>query len=262
STRFSRTDLGAVSPEVQLTMRQVYLPARAGAAFLGKNGGPALRTMAATVQDELRINDALRLEYGATLESVSYLERLNFFSPFARATYDLGKTTSFQLAYSSGAPPLEFLISRQGPDARLQQDLHALALFPRVSLRNGRAQVQRSDNFEFGVRQKAGRRSFSASVFQENLSNAAMLLSGSEGVVGASDLLPDIGSRSSIFNIGSFRSRGFMASVAEEFGDTFSVALAYGLGGVLTAGQGALAGATPDELRGMVRAAQRHWASA
>ncbi|MDX2152514.1 MAG: TonB-dependent receptor [Bryobacteraceae bacterium] len=262
STRFSRTDLGVVSPEVQLTMRQVYLPTRAGAAFIGKNNGPALRTMSATVQDRLQVSDNLLLEYGATLESVSFLERLNFFSPFARATYDLGKSTSLQVAYNSGAPPLDFLTSKQGAEARLQQDLHALALFPRVSLRDGHARVQRSDNVEVGVKRTAGRRTFAASVFQENVSNAALLMSGAEGIVAPSDSLPDIGSRSSIFNIGSYRSRGFMASVSEEIGDTFSVALAYGMGGVLRTEQRDIQNASPDDVRQLVRAAQRQWASA
>ncbi len=261
STRYSRTGPAAVnSPEVQLTMRQVFLPARVGAAMLGdRSDVPALRTMSFSVHDRTQIMDDLALEYGATLESVSYLERLHYFSPFARATYDLGGLGRVQVGYNSGAPPLQLLGEGAANDS-IQQDLANLALFPRVSLRDQKVKVQRSDNLEIGYRKVVGKTTLNASVYQETMTNAALTMSGaSSSLFSAGDLLPDLGSRSSIFNIGTFHSRGFMASATRDLFSDWTVTLAYGNGGVLRTEARQVADA--EDLRGMVRAAQRHWAS-
>ncbi|MFN3325765.1 MAG: TonB-dependent receptor domain-containing protein [Bryobacteraceae bacterium] len=262
-TRYTRNDAGLMSPDVQLTMRQLFLPARAGTALIGGQNGPALRTMSVSVNDSTQITDDLKMEYGFSLESVSYLERLNFFSPYARLTYDLGEMGSLQVAYSSGATPLELLQAgmMSNSDASLQHDLTALSLFPRVSLRDGRAHVQRSDNIELGYRKVHGSRTYSVSIFQENVSNAALTMAAPPNFFSSADLLPDIASNSSVFNIGSFRSRGYMASVAQNFGDFVTLSVAYGNGGVLLPGSRYLVAGDAEDMRNLLSGAQRHWAS-
>ena len=88
-TSFSRDGLG---PEVAVTVQQIYLPARGSLAGLTgqPDGAPALRTMSVSMHDSMAITDNLRLDYGGSLDSVSYMNHVNSLNQFARLTYDLG----------------------------------------------------------------------------------------------------------------------------------------------------------------------------
>src|ERR1700730_11677756 len=105
-TSYSREGGG---PEISVTMQQVSLPARASLAELPGQalGVPALRTMEVSIKDRIAISDQLHLDYGMSLNSVSFLDHLNYMSKFARLSYDLQNIGTIQLAYSSGAPPTE-----------------------------------------------------------------------------------------------------------------------------------------------------------
>ncbi len=263
-TRFSHGDgPGLLNPEVQLTMRQLFVPTRAGGGlFSGRadNNTPILRTMAISFQDKVRVMDDLLLEYGATLETIQYLDRLNYASPYARLTYDLGDKGQFEIGYSSGEPPTEFSIPGSGTEAALQRDLAAVSMFPRLTMRDGHVHMQRSNNIEIGYQYKAGSRTYSVGAYHETISNAALMMSSENGVLPAtSDVLPDAFSNSAIFNIGNLYSTGFTASVSQEVTDYLTVTVAYGDGGVLrTEGRELLSG-TPDELRSMIRSNQQQW---
>jgi hypothetical protein len=259
STHFSRDESSGLMPDVQLTMRQVFLPGRLGAGFLGRQDVPALRSMSLIAHDKIQVTDNLTLEYGGGLESVSFLDRLNYLSPFARATYDLGTLGRLQFGYNSGAPPLPLIQDPNSPDSSLQQDMNSLALFPRVSMRDGQVQVQRTNNFEVGYRKAVGKRTYSLGLYQETMDNTALTMSGSTGLFSTSDLLPDLGSRSSIFNVGTFRSRGLTGSVTQELAEGWTVSLAYGTGGVLRTEARELTSTDPEALRDLVRSAQQQW---
>jgi len=260
-TKYTRSD-GAPTPEVIVTMHQIYLPARGG--FGGGLDTPALRTMSATVLDELAILDNVRFEYGASAETVSLWNRLNMLSPFARLTYDLGHYGSVQVAYSSGAPATELAargnehLSRE--EIPLNRDLSALGTLPRVSLWDDGARVQRTENAEIGYTKISGTRIYSAGVYHERVSNGVMTLAGS-GDLFAGDVLPDLGSQSSVFNIGKFSRWGYVASVSQAIGDHMDVAVAYGRGGALTTEGRELSTEDADELRRLVRVHDRNWVS-
>src|SRR5580700_8129427 len=139
-TSFSRDGLG---PEVAVTVQQIYLPARGTLAGPGGqvDGAPALRTMSVSMHDSIAITDDLRLDYGGSLDSVSYMNHVNSLNQFARLTYDLGAAGKVKLAYSSGAPPTELAMQPRDAQGRepgdseaLAQDLAALATLPRLSL--------------------------------------------------------------------------------------------------------------------------------
>ena len=266
-TTFSREGIG---PEVTVTMRQLYLPTRTGfAAAVGQpDGVPALRTMSIATHDTLQIGDNLRLDYGGSLDSVSFLEHLNYFSPFARLTYDLGRLGSLQLAFSSGAPPTELLNEKDGRtgelhayDTALVRDLAALALIPRISLRDGRPQVQRTQDFELGYEKKFGNSTVTFTGFRESVSNGALTMWGAQDLFAADDVLPDLSSRSSIMNIGSYQRYGYAASFDRVIGEHLEVGTSFGRAGALTADQ-PLATPDSDELRAGLRTSQRYWASA
>lgn len=260
-TSFSSGDLQG--PAVKLTMQQVSLPNRPTGALLGnaQNNAPALRTMSLTFIERTEVVDGIDLEYGASLDSVTFMDRLNYISPFARLTFQVGGG-KLQAGYSSGAPPLELLqsVSTSGVDSDLQRDMMALAVLPRVSLRGGRAMVQRSQNIEIGYEIESGSRTYSFTVYREAVGNGALTMSTPSGFYMSGDLLPELSSSSSVFNIGRYSRMGYTATVAQQLGDRFKAAVSYGSGGVLTTGDDpVLATDRPDELRRMIKGAQRHW---
>jgi len=260
-TSFRRELPGGASPQLGLTMRQLYLPLRtaAGQAWLsGRQGNfPALRTVSASVFDRTQLGDNLALEYGASLESVTFLDRLNYFSPFARLTYDAGGGL-FQFSYVSGTPPAEMLAGDQEMQAEFEQDLTVLALFPRVSLRNGRAGVQRSASYEVGYRYRAGSRVYSAAAYHEAVSNTALTLVAPDGAPAELELTPDLFSNSWVINGGKYRRSGYLASVTQTVGDRLELTIAYGSSGILTAQHPTLERGSAEELRALLRTARRH----
>ena len=262
-TSFIRGEEAASSPEVTLTMRQIFLPGRGGIGGPnGQDSGPMLRTMTASFLNHAQLGDDLRLDYGMSLESVTFLERLNYLSPFARLTYELGEKGSVQLAYSSGAPPMD-LIGHENAEAEssLQQDIASLAVLPRVSMAADRVRVQRTQSYEAGYERVSGNRRYSLAAFHESVNNAAVTMLAPSGYYASGDMLPDLSSDSSIFNIGHFARSGYLASVTQSLSDHLDVGIATGQAGVITAPQPTLGDAGPDSLRSALREKMRPWAS-
>ena len=88
SLSFSRNDQSG--PEVKLTVRQLSLPAHGISPIPGGQGTemfPACNFV--TDRDLIGIDlmDKIDLEYGASLDSVAFIDRLNYVSPFARLNY-------------------------------------------------------------------------------------------------------------------------------------------------------------------------------
>lgn len=258
-TSFSR-DIAGSSPEVNVTMRQVFLPTRIGGALLSgqSTGMPALQTLAVTFVDRRQVSDDVMVEFGSSLESVSFLNRLNFVSPFARVRVGRVETGAVEVAYSSGAAPTELLRSEEANENELQHDINTLSLFPRVSLRGGAAHVQRSQNIEVGYRRAIGKRTLSVSAYKEAISNATVNASVPVDYFGAGELLPDLASSTSVFNAGRLKRMGYMAAISEAVADDLNVTLAYSYAGGMRLGQNMLATADADEVRGLFRRAWRH----
>ena len=130
-----------LGPEVTVTMRQLYLPGRFSAAMAGNDSLPLLRTVSAGFEDQARLSDNLTLRYGITMDAVTFLDRLSYVSPFARLTYALDNSSHFEFTYTSGNARPELGLSQEND---LQRDLNTLALFPRISMRGGRAKIGRA----------------------------------------------------------------------------------------------------------------------
>lgn len=229
----------APNPEVSLTMRQIILPMRGGLAITGSPNAnvPLLRTLSATVADRMRFGESLLLEYGTSLDSVQYFERLNYVSPFARLTWDGRGAGTLQAAFSSGLPPVDLLISAKGDDAEMQRHLASLALFPKITRRGGTTQAQRVKNFELGYSRKLGRGEIFASIYRESVSNAGISILGAPSELLGEELVPDLASNASIFNIGNYRRNGFVAGWTQELPGDWKLSTAYGLGGGLSTDQ-------------------------
>jgi len=268
-TSFSRDGFG---PEISVTMQQVYLPGRTGQSVIPgqTEGAPAIRAISVAMHDSLALSDQVRFDYGAVLDSITFLDHLSYLSKFARLTYSLGDSGAIQLAYSSGAPPVQFLSSEgvdnrtemAANDAALAGDLAALSILPRLSLRDGSATVQHSQDFEIGYEKKVNSTTFDVTGYHESITNLAMTVSAPDDLFSPSDLLPDISSKSSVLNAGSLQRSGYAASVTQKFGDKLELGTSAGRAGALTAGSEDLPAATADELRSNLHPTQRFWASA
>src|ERR1017187_6303416 len=260
-TSYSR-DLAGGSPEVSVTMRQLFLPGRLGSALTGNESAlPMLRTMAASFDDRTSLTDELAVQYGFTLNSISFLDHLNYASPYARVTYSLGQNGELAFAYTSGDARPD-LAGKGQQDADLQRELNTLGLFPRISLRDGRPRVQRGENFELTYARKMGSRNYQVSTYRETVRNAALSLVAPAGMYTGGDILPDLFSGTSTFDAGNFHSTGYTAAVTQNLGEHVAATVMYGSMGALTAANRELVSDSPDELRSMIRAGRRKAATA
>ncbi|MCC6392744.1 MAG: TonB-dependent receptor [Bryobacterales bacterium] len=262
-TSFSRQTEDGRSPELAVTMRQIFLAGRVGGGLVSgaSDSVPVLRTMSLSLNDQVQLGDSLLVSYGGTLESVQFLQRLNYFSPYVRLSYDLDHAGVLEFGYSSGLPPTQLYEGvSNAKEAAQQQELSGLTMFPRVSVRGGTAQLQRAQNFELGYHKQAGSRTFRAAAYRESLTNAALTAVDADGVFGGGDLLPDLFSTASIFNAGHYWSVGYMASLSQNLNENWTVTLGYGNNGVLEAGRDHMMSNDPGELRSALRVQRRHLA--
>jgi hypothetical protein len=257
SYRRGNTDAALLNPEVTLTMRQVHLPMRASGGILAGSGAPMLRTLSLAVAEKKQLTDELLMEYGFSLDSVTFIERLNYFSPYARATYDLGSLGAIEFGFSSGAPPIELLDQREDRHADLSQNLAALGMFPRLTLAGGSTRMQRTENFELGYHKVIGTRTISLAAYRESVSNGALTMAGANGLLPQAELLPDLSSNSSVFNVGAFKRTGYSGTITEKVNDSLSASITIGRGGVLRTEQRELAVVDPHEIRAALRRAQQ-----
>lgn len=272
-TSYSRSRDGNSGPQVTLTVRQLYLSPRGAiggpAAGAGAESGPVLRTAALSMRDNLELNDHLRLDYGFSMESVSFIDRLNYMSPFARLSYDLGSKGVVRFGYSDGAQPVELMMQNAQPEEAttasgesLNQDLAALAMLPRLSLNDDHVRVQRAQNFEMGYQKVSGSRTYTAAAYSESVTNAAFNISAPQGFLPLTDAMPDLGTRSAIFDVGAYNRVGYTVAVKQSLTDHVDAAVAGGGTGAL-ATTGAEAGSNDAAgLRATLRETQRPWMTA
>jgi hypothetical protein len=265
-TTYRRSGDSFASPEITVAMQQVFLPSARGGFGPGavQDGAPALRNTSATLVDGARILDGLNFDYGISVDSLSTIEKLNTLTPFGRLTLDAGGG-QVQVAFSSGAPPIEMAqhIAEAGAveEQQLNRDLALLAALPLVSLRDGHPRVQRSDSVEVGYRKVAGSRTYSFGAYREHLRDTMLMMAGESEIPLFTDILPDFGSRSSIFDGGNFDRWGYLASITQTLGNTLDVAMAYGRTGALTTLQQNLTAGDAADLRSSLHMSDRNWAT-
>jgi hypothetical protein len=253
--------MGTDTPVVSVTMRQILMPGRVLPAMSGPDAGslPTIRSVSASVDDQYRPAENFTLLYGFTMDSVSFVDHLNYYSPYARLKYAIDPNTNLEFAYSSGNARPDQDSAASG-DGSLQRDIAALGVFPRMSLLDGRSQIQRGQEYEIVYTHKSGSRAYSASVYRQFISDAAITMSSPAGLF-ASDVLPDVFSGSSVFNVGNFQNNGCTVSATQDLGSRSSVSIIYGDTGALTADGRDLVSNSPDDLRHMIHAGRRQVAA-
>jgi hypothetical protein len=260
-TSYSRNFAGT-TPEVSLTMRQLFMPARLNAALAGNDAAlPMLRSMSASFDDSAEVADGVILRYGSTIDAVTFLDHLSYFSPYAQLTVGSTDSGKLQLTYTSGNARPE-LGAADSIEADLQHDLNTLGMFPRISLRGGHSEIQRGEDYEIAYSRRFGSRTYSISAYHELIHNAALSMVSPGGMFSGGDVLPDLFTGNSIFNIGDHQNSGASAAVTQSLGDHITATVTYGSEGALTVGNRELVSNSPDELRSMIRSGRKHAATA
>jgi hypothetical protein len=224
-TRYSPGMTSGISPEVRLSLKQAFLPMALGmpqASVAGARG--TLSAMSASVSDRTLLTENLELQYGFGFDSVTYFDRLNYLSPYAKLSYRPSHADLIEVSYSSGLPPAELYMTPTLVEGEAQSnDLQSLALFPRVTVNGGRAQVQRITSFEAGYERLIGDIRLGLAAFHSSTSNAGITMLAGGGPVFGANLLPDLLSNSYVLHAGNFQSTGGMVSATQMLGDNFEL---------------------------------------
>lgn len=229
------------APEVTLTMTQVGgvgTPLNTPNGNAGMGALVPLRSMSLSTYNTADILDGVHLEYGATAESVDYLQHASRVSPFGRLTVDAGSIGEVIAAYSDGGRPSILTRhdrageDRQAGDDSLVMAMNGVGRVPEVSMRAGRLRLERTQNAEMGIRRTVASVDLAASAFYEDTIDGRINVAGDVGDLVSGSLLSDSLSTTSFLNVGNYRRTGYLVSSSRKFGDNFDVSLAYGrLGG-------------------------------
>jgi len=250
-------ELAGGKPVVSVTMRQLYLPERVGPVLAGTDAGiPILRTLSASVDNRTQVTDNVSVQYGSQVDMVSFLDHLTYLSPYARLAWAVDGATDVEVAYSSGNARPE-MGDATADEAELRQDLNTLGMFPRLSLADGRAQLQRGEEYEVAVARKKGSRAARLSAYREALSDAAIAMVLPAGFFMPGNIVPDLFSNTSVFNAGDFEMTGLDAAFTQNLGEHAAASVSYGDEGALTTWHDELVSDSPDELRSMIHAGRR-----
>ncbi len=240
------------APELSVTVRQLFRPMDAGRTLFGapSSSGALLQTLTLGFQDHLVLGDRVQLDYGFLYDSISFLDRLNYVSPFGSLTYRVDDDTQVILRYSGGMPRNDDTAG----EGALGRNLSALALYPRMSLRDGRVALQRGDHMEIGLRQDLGNAGVvELAAYHDNFTNAAVTAIAPGDLYASGDLLPDLFANTAAFNAGSYQTNGYRISYSRRLAEHLQAAVTYGLGGVLTPTSDTLTSNDPAELRALLR---------
>ncbi|MBI3695838.1 MAG: TonB-dependent receptor [Acidobacteria bacterium] len=260
-TSYSRAMPYGAEPEVSLTVRQLFRPVVAGQALFGPTGRDAavLQTFTFGFQDRVTLGDLVKLEYGLQYDSISFLDRLNYVSPFGKLSCQLGDSAQVILRYANGVPRLDGGSTGEGA---LGRNLSALGLYPRMSMRDGRPTLQRGEHMEVGVQKTVGAGVFEVATYRDHFSNAALTALAPAGLYSDGDILPDLFSSTSTLNAGTYQVSGYRASYSRKWNEHLRLGLAYGLSGILVAERDALVSDSAAELRSILKPGKEHTVTA
>ncbi len=248
---FRREMANGSTPELSVTLRQVFLPS----AFLGRSGAGDERMQSLTLAagDRLQVAGEVTLEYGVLYDSISFLDRLSSFSPYGRITWDGGGHSSWQIYYTEGAPHERL----PGADS-LREVASQLSVFPRMSLRDGNTAIQRGRHMEVSYRRNLGAgTAVHAAIYRDDISDLA-LTSGPGGEAGIPDFMPDVFTNQFTFNSGNHHTGGLRAALNHKLSDRLQATFAYTYGGVLMPERMVLFTGTDDELRAIMKMQNAH----
>lgn len=258
-TTFSHEIAGDM-PSVSFTMRQMNAAARVGQGMMGGPAGegtlPMLRTLSISMNNRMQLSDALSIQYGSELDTISFLNRMQYFSPWAKVTYATPHGHLDMVFTSGNAQPG---LSRD-PDARndgLQSELAALSMLPRLSERDDQVKVQRGDNYEIGYSAISGAMEYRVSGYHQYVSNSTLTIANPDASLFSGDLLPSMFASSALFDEGSISNSGYTVSATRTLNPNHKVTVAYGTLGVVTPDPDGMPVRDAENLREAMSAANR-----
>lgn len=242
-TTFSHEIAGDM-PSVSFTLRQMNAATRVGQSMMGSASGegnlPMLRTLSLSMNDKAQLTDAVSLQYGTELDTISFLNRMQYFSPWAKLTYATAHGHLDMVFTSGNAQPG---LSRDAASAYvndgLQNELTALAMLPRLSEMNGQVKVQRGDDYEIGYSAVSGLTEYRISGYHQYVSNSTLTIANPDANLFSGDLLPSMFASSAVFDAGTISNSGYTVSATRTLNENYKLTVAYGTLGVMTPGENA-----------------------
>ena len=110
-------------------------------------------------------------------------------------------------------------------------DLNTLGMFPRISLRGARPQMQRGEEYRAGYTRKVGSRTYQVSAYRESVSNAALTIVAPGRPVYRRRYPARPVLRRFDLQRRQLSERRLHRRVTQNLGDTFSATLMYGSDG-------------------------------
>jgi len=228
------------SPSVSVTMRQMNIASRVGQGMMGGAEGegslPTLRTLSVSTSDRAQLTDAVTLDYGSQLDTITFIDHLQYFSPWAKLTWEMQRGR-LEMAFTSGNPQTQ--LYSNDPSDNLRNELAAVSTLPRLSQKAGQVHVQRGDDYEISYAGDAGPLEFRVSGYHQYVSNATLTIADPGASLFTGDLMPSIFSSNAWFDAGNISSSGYALSATRNLGESHQVTVTYGTLGVLTPNQGA-----------------------
>ncbi|HVV45876.1 MAG TPA: carboxypeptidase-like regulatory domain-containing protein [Bryobacteraceae bacterium] len=228
------------SPSVSVTMRQMNVASRMGQSMLGGPEGesslPTLRTISISTSDRAQLTDVVTLDYGSQLDTISFIDRLQYFSPWAKLTYEM-QHGRIEMAFTSGNPQTQ--LYSNDPADNLRNELAAVSTLPRLSQKAGQVHVQRGDDYEISYAGDAGPMEFRISGYHQYVSNATLTIADPDATLFTGDLMPSMFTSNAWFDAGNISSQGYALSATRNLGENHQVTVTYGTMGVLKPNQNA-----------------------
>ena len=260
-TTFSHEIAGGM-PSVSFTMRQMNAAARVGQSMMGgpagENSLPMLRTVSVSMNDKAQLSDALSIQYGSELDTISFLNRMQYFSPWAKLTYATPHG-HLDMVFTSGnaQPGLSRDADSGYTNDGLRSELAALSMLPRLSESNGQVRVQRGDDYEIGYSVVSGLMEYRVSGYHQYVSNSTLTIANPDSSLFSGDLLPSMFASSALFDEGVISNSGYTVSATRTLSQNYRLTVAYGTLGVMSPGVDALPVRDAESLREAMAAANR-----
>ncbi|HVY92905.1 MAG TPA: carboxypeptidase-like regulatory domain-containing protein, partial [Bryobacteraceae bacterium] len=223
------------SPSVSVTMRQMNVATRVGQSMLGSATGdgslPTLRTLSVSMSDRAQLSDLATLDYGSQLDTITFLNHLQYFSPWARLNYELPHG-HLEMVYTSGNAQTQ--LNANDPADNLRNEMAAVSMLPRLSQMNNHVEVQRGEDYEISYVGNAGPVEFRLSGYHQNVTNATLMIADPEATLFVGDLMPSMFNSSAWFDAGNIESSGYTISASRNMGEHNQLTVTYGTLGVIT----------------------------
>ncbi len=255
-----RHEIAGDMPSVSFTMRQMNAAAHVGQSMMGGPTGegplPMLRTLSVSMNNRMQLSDALSIQYGSELDTISFLNRMQYFSPWAKVTYAT-QHGHLDMVFTSGNAQPGLSRDAAYKSDGLQSELAALSMLPRLSERDGEVKVQRGDDYEIGYSAISGAMEYRISGYHQYVSNSTLTIANPDASLFSGDLLPSMFASSALFDEGTISNSGYTVSATRTLNPNHKVTVAYGTLGVMTPDLDGLSLRDAESLRAAMETANR-----